>query len=352
MLQSYDVDLKLQYFTLLLCFAPNRTADTSINHRLFTLATLVAVTFIYADAMATKLSSSIWLNGSAVWYSMTLPYATLDNLAGEIFPRWMFKVATFAIMLYETFFLLAILHPFRRLISQAGIVLHLLIAALLPLQFFGLLMCGPLLFLCFSPQCSTASPLSRTGKLQLTAICCYLFTLCFTYIWAQLSAVYLPLATFMGISPTGVYSTEILSLENPIVRLELHDGEEVRHLPSFSEDGHPNFSNRLWKNFGFYSRMSPCPRRYFERHIRRLVRCNSYPCSVHVLTKEVQMPLNGSQTYAELLGGHEWINAGQIVISAADSLEMRQNIELPDSTEIFPFYCQPGRNIGEEVTIF
>lgn len=107
---------------------------------------------IYLDSGLWKLSSELWVNGLGYWLPAVQPTDALVSIPWTFENRWLAIALSHVTLAYELLF--PALIWFRRLrwpLLAIGFGLHLGVATVIPLPFFGLLMCAILVGLIPSP---------------------------------------------------------------------------------------------------------------------------------------------------------------------------------------------------------
>lgn len=178
----------------------------------FVLAVTLVLTTLYFDAVLTKLASQMWRNGTAVWVANFIPYVARFKVPHVFESQAMSTFLTYATFVYEGLFPLILLRPLRKAWALAGIALHLGITLLLPLTYFGLVMCAPVLLYLGDFQGAPATPLPPTGggwRRRAYPALLGVYSALILVAYSDMKLQYLPkdpLCRFLGVAPTGVYS--------------------------------------------------------------------------------------------------------------------------------------------------
>ncbi|MDQ3979718.1 MAG: HTTM domain-containing protein [Actinomycetota bacterium] len=318
----YEVDWVMELFSLLFCFAPRSTV-WSLDSRgaprdeqvpaPFVLAVATVLGVIYLDATVTKLRSEIWVNGSAVWMASFLPHVSERRLPSWLEVQPVLAVLTWVTLAYEALFPAILLRATRKVMVVLGIGLHLAIAALTPLPYFGLIMCAPLLL--FMPVAHGARPpFSAQPRLGLATVTyCLLVVIAFAHMKTHDDQRGL-LTSALGVHPTGVYADAMFTVARPITRLVLVTPTHSEELPSFDADGYPTTSNRWWKIQAFFTRTRSDGEAMLLRYITQFAdRCDRAPCEVILYTKGVQLDRLGfDASAADELRSRPWVESDRI----------------------------------------
>jgi hypothetical protein len=356
LLEWYEVDWTLELCTLVFCFAPEpralavdavlrridpAEADRPVPWPFVLLVTLV-MTGMYLDSVWTKLTSSMWTNGTALWTANFVPYVAGMKLPLFLQSKWMSIVGSYVTIGYEGLFPLVLLRPLRKPWVLTGLLLHLGIAIFLPLTYFGLIMIAILaLYLgAFQdPVPGPWPPLARALDRRAYGVVCALFALlvirCYVHMKQggnRRDAV----TRMVGVHPTGVYANSKFTIRAPIVRLVLRTPDGPVDLPGFDAEGYPTVRNRFWKQFGFFTRIWGCGMDRVYRHIAMWSdRCETEECTVEVYERYVAFDKFAYDP--ELVARFRaagWTLAGEVSFRRADKVSV---------TDMHWKSAQPGR---------
>jgi hypothetical protein len=115
-------------------------------HNVAVLAIALQVMVLYADSGLTKAYGEKWQHGTAMYYVSQLEWMFLRPAREWFKDPLLTTAATYASLLYEILFPVAIISPLKLVWVGFGILLHLGIAVLMGLTTFSIVMIGLLLF--------------------------------------------------------------------------------------------------------------------------------------------------------------------------------------------------------------
>jgi hypothetical protein len=136
--------LALCYMLFLIPAGARRTHGTLSVwiHNIAVLAIVMQVMVLYSVAGLAKAYGDLWHHGTAMYYISQVQWFSLPGLR-NIFKVSMITVATtYATVLYEVWFPIAMISPLRRLWVAMGILFHLGIAVFMGLITFSIVMIG------------------------------------------------------------------------------------------------------------------------------------------------------------------------------------------------------------------
>lgn len=129
---------------LLLIFIPTDRTEKVPQWWYYILAAF-SLGFVYLDSFLFKIFSQVWRDGLAVWLgSSYLPIAVYERpffgLSNRIFldNEFLMKFANYGTLAFELSFFFLLFTRFRWILAAIGVLLHLSIAIVYPLKFFGL----------------------------------------------------------------------------------------------------------------------------------------------------------------------------------------------------------------------
>jgi predicted DCC family thiol-disulfide oxidoreductase YuxK len=123
--------------------------DTKVNVWNYWMLLLTGVGFMYFGSVFFKLSSELWLSGLGMWLPSSMPMATYSNLDFILDIKFFSIALGYVSFIFEALFIFLFwFKPFRIPLFVLGIGLHLGIAIVFPIPWFGLGMVA-LVFLLF-----------------------------------------------------------------------------------------------------------------------------------------------------------------------------------------------------------
>jgi hypothetical protein len=125
---------------------PARASAAVWLHNVAVVAITLQVVVLYADSGLTKAYGPKWQHGTAMYYVSQLEWMFLQPAAEWFKSPLLTTTATYASLLYEILFPIAIISPLKLAWLGLGILFHLAIGVLMGLTTFSIVMIGLLLF--------------------------------------------------------------------------------------------------------------------------------------------------------------------------------------------------------------
>jgi hypothetical protein len=140
----YGADFIASCFLLYLCFMDTRpnagTVSKWVSSMFYRIAQL-HVCIIYFFAGTSKLQGKTWWNGEALWGALANPQQVGWDFSWTVNIPLFIVVGTYLSLLWEIYFpALVWVRPLRYWFLAFGLLLHLLIAIMIQIPFFGALM--------------------------------------------------------------------------------------------------------------------------------------------------------------------------------------------------------------------
>jgi uncharacterized protein (DUF983 family) len=324
----YEVDKEIPYWLVISVLAPMRPSmflprfiysklmrtredfSAQLSERLpttFILLVVSALTLDYFHAVIIKIRSQFWMQGVALWYSISQPVLTQIALPRVFHISAPFVFGNYVVLAYEALAFLLVLRPLNRVLAPIGVLLHAGIAMFLPLKYFGLIMLAPVLI--FFPWIELAKLVGiyvpgqphtirepvwmRNLRILMLVLTWLSHPLVDDKALPVLAPVNRLVRLFTGAHTTGVYSDLAFTLEKPILQFWfVNSPTDRRRIPSFNDKGYSEVSDRIWKNIGFFARQNGCEGDAVVNYLRSFRDvCTSDRCQVRVMAKNPGMPL-------------------------------------------------------------
>lgn len=136
--QVYSLDrlrLKLKYSNTRFNYVPSDKVSV-LNYY---IVVLVAIGFVYADSVFFKLTSHNWMHGIGLWLPASLPSVVHANLSWLLNVKAITLFLGYLTLVFETVFIFLFWNKkFRVVLLLVGVGLHLGIAVVFPIPWFGL----------------------------------------------------------------------------------------------------------------------------------------------------------------------------------------------------------------------
>jgi hypothetical protein len=273
----YTVDDVVQYFSFVLAFAPEPRALSVDSARRgehdsaaalptgFVLFVFVALVLLYEDSVCYKLGARIWQAGSAFWLGAALPHWAWIELPHWLEHEWLMKAMAWSVLGYEGLFPLLVVPGLRRPLLAMGLALHAGTAVFFPLQQFGVVMIGVLVFFLRPPPRGSVAPPWWAGSFGYTIIGLTLLSQVWLHHqpWDRRNA----LSWITGTTRWAIFDDSHFMLRAPLYRFVAETPQGERPIPSFDEHGRPTTRDRYWKVVGFSLRGGLDAQAFFARYL-------------------------------------------------------------------------------------
>jgi hypothetical protein len=288
----YEVDKEIPFWLLASALAPVRPraalltyayrsirgieAKAGFGHSTIPQSYILLLTsFLYINyfgSILVKFRSEYWLQGAALWYATLQPIMTSIKIPNIVHIEPLFVAANYVVIVYETLFPLVLIRPFRKAFVLLGLMLHIGIAVMLPLKYFGMIMTAPLI--CFIPKewsarflrnatmVSEISSWHEPKRLSYLRIGVVIAVFVSHPLISRLTdygeAFRTTLRTLTGSHTTGVYGDAAFAHSAPVFQMWFLEERAHYRIASFSSEKYSEIHDRLWKSIGFFARAEKC----------------------------------------------------------------------------------------------
>ena len=330
----------------------------------FVLFLFSLVEIIYLDSVLFKITSTIWMQGTAFWLSAALPHFARGPFPGFLNNVLLLQLLTWGAGIIEICYPLILVKQLRQFMAGLGILLHGMMTVFFPITFFGLGMVATyLLYVDFPPsllarfrlkaaaqagngiEAQSASNAKSAIEAQSApnaksaieassafapeptthvapAPCTVPQIAAIALLWLMQLVLLFGEKTSpvgqatswvcksLGICRHPVYINGHFSVQEPILRFQVKSGNQTYWLPSFNEKGYPELSNRYFCMTTVKLRASANSHnkedvvvRYIKGNLERL---DVRDADVMVYGKDVYVPLAIDFTAPERIENRTW----------------------------------------------
>jgi hypothetical protein len=339
---QYHYDAIVENFCFVFLFAPaplRLAVDASLRARFgdagadagdaeppvpapFVFLFYVALVLLYTGAIYYRFISDVWVDGTVLWLSATAPIFSTGRLPDLFAVPALTRVASYVAFAYELLFPLVIVRKLRAPLAVVGVGLHLGIAVLLPLPWFGLGLAG--MVAAFLPwerlsrrradESVAAERVVGFSRPRAVATLMVAAVLLSAQLWLELGLPRTVVHDVTGVSTHPIFWDWHFKLRRPALSFVLEHGGELTRLPSFDDGGRPEISSRYWTKLGFLMRSKPAWEYYVYRYVRGWsAALGVAPDVVHVYWKDVRLEQSDVEVASvERVRARPWEYAGSL----------------------------------------
>ncbi len=317
---QYHYDCMIEQFAFVFLFAPNRTAlsvDAWRRREIapalvppwFALLLFAGLAAVYLGSLPFRFVSESWLTGAVVPLAATAPVFARFPLPDSLAVDWLLRASTYSGLAYEMLFPLVAVRRLRLPVALAGIAMHLGIAVMLPLPWFGLGLAGLVAaFLPWGIGDGVPAPEPLWRRRLGTAL---VATLALSQALVLVGSPRGPVDRLAGLYPHPIFWDWHFRLDRPILRYVADlDGRSIE-IPSFDERGAPTVTNRYWTLTGFALRSTSDWEGRLSRYLRgHAAMLGAETLTVRIAWKAAPLPLDGDPERIRAARDAPWREAG------------------------------------------